>query len=154
MFLRMWVLLPWLLLGRSLLLWPGLRRRMLLSSRSLLLRCGSFLLRGLLMLRCCQLVLRCRLLGYRSLLLGCGSLLLRGLLMLRCWSLLGQRLYLLYRLHGHSRALLGFRAHLLGWPLRLRLPHLLGRQLGGWLRLWSLLGDACPWYRPFPLRRV
>jgi hypothetical protein len=49
--LGMRVLLPWLCLGWSLLFWPGLRRRMLLSSRSLLLGCRSFLLRGLLMLR-------------------------------------------------------------------------------------------------------
>ena len=86
------VLLPWLLLGWSLLFWPGLRRRMLLSSRSFLLR---------------------------------------GLLVLRGWSLLGQRLYLLYRLHGRGRAFLR------GWP-----------------GLRNLLGDACSRYRPFSLRRL
>lgn len=58
------IILPWLLLGRSLLFWPGLRRRMLLSSRSLLLGRGSFLLRGLLMLQGCRLVLLYRLLLY------------------------------------------------------------------------------------------
>ena len=47
----MMVLLPWLLLGWSLLFWPGLWRRMLLNNRSLLLGHRSFLLRGLLMLR-------------------------------------------------------------------------------------------------------
>jgi len=116
-------LLPWLLLGRSLLFWPGLRRRMLLNSRPFLL-------------------------PFR--------------LMLRCWSLLG--LYLLYRLRGRSRAflrgwvylrsrsLLGSRAHLLRWSLRLSLPHLFRGGLLGWPGLRNLLGGACSRYRPFSLR--
>jgi hypothetical protein len=57
-FLGMRVLLPWLLLRWSLLFWPGLRRRMLLNSRSLLLGYRPFLLRDLLMLLWCRLVLR------------------------------------------------------------------------------------------------
>ncbi len=106
------ILLPWLLLGWSLLFWPGLRRWMLLSSRSLFLGCGSFLLRGMLMLGLCRLVLR-----HRTL--------------LRSWPRLEQGLYLLYGLHG------GGRAFLRAWP-----------------GLRSLLGNACPCYRPFSLRGV
>lgn len=62
-------------------------------------------------------------------------------------------MYLLYRLHGHNRTFLRgsvhlrsrlLRASLLCWPLRLSLAHL----------LWSLLGNACPWYRSFSLRGV
>ena len=68
-----------------------------------MLGCRSFLLRGLLMLRWCQLVLRYRLLLYRSLLLGSREF-----------------LWIWVRLR--TRAFLGRRAHLLGWPLRLRLP--------------------------------
>jgi hypothetical protein len=94
--LGMRVLLPWLLLGWSLLLWPGLRRRMLLSSRSLLLGCRSFL-RSRLMLRWCRLVLRYRLLLYRSLLLLDLSFLLRSRLMLRWCRLVLRYRPLLYR---------------------------------------------------------
>ena len=134
--LGMRTFLPWLLLGWSLLFWPGLRRRMLLTDGSLLLGCRPLLPRGLLMLRLYQLVLRDRLLLYRPLLLG-------------------YRAFLGIWMHLRSGPLLVSRAQLLGWPLRLRLPYLLRRRrLQGWPGLWSLLGNACPWYRPLCLRGV
>jgi hypothetical protein len=79
-----------LLSSRSLLLGCRsflLRGRLMLGDGllywSLLLGCRAFLLRGLLMLQWCRLVLGDRLLLYWSLLLGCRAFLLRGLLMLR-----------------------------------------------------------------------
>ena len=146
--------------------WPGLRRRTLLSSRSLLLGCRPFLLRSLLMLRWQRLLLyRALLLGYRAflqrrlLMLRC-RLVLRCQLVLRCRLVLRQRLLLnraflwgwMYLLR---RSLLWSWAHLLRWPLWLGLLHMLGwRSLYGWPRLRNLLGDARPRYRSCSLTRL